>query len=71
MVGKIGVLDGTHFHASVTASEVGAFLGRKTYFAQNVLDVVDFDLHLKYVIARWEGKTHDTLVLHDALERQN
>ena len=32
---------------------------------------VDFDLRFTYVLAGWEGTTHDALVLRDALERPN
>ena len=33
--------------------------------------VVDFDLRFTYVLAGWEGTTHDELVLRDDLEREN
>jgi hypothetical protein len=32
---------------------------------------VDFDLKFTYVLARWEGSTHDALILADAIERQD
>lgn len=32
---------------------------------------VDFNLRFTYVLAGWEGTTHDALVLRDALEREN
>ena len=48
-----------------------AFRGRKKYSTQNVMAAVDFDLRFTYVLAGWEGTTHDALVLHDALEREN
>jgi hypothetical protein len=32
---------------------------------------VDFDLRFTYVLAGWEGSTHDAVVLADALQRQN
>jgi hypothetical protein len=32
---------------------------------------VDFDLRFTYVLAGWEGTTHDVLVLRDALEHPN
>ena len=38
---------------------------------QNVLAVVDFDLHFTYVLAGWEGSAHDSLALQDALSRPN
>ena len=33
------------------------------------LAAVDFDLKFTYVLAGWEGSTHDLTVLRDALER--
>jgi hypothetical protein len=33
--------------------------------------VVDFDLRFTYVLAGWEGSTHDAIILADALQRQN
>ncbi|KAM0913261.1 hypothetical protein ACQ4PT_012277 [Festuca glaucescens] len=48
---------------------VDKFRGRKSYPSQNVLAVVDFDLRFTYVLAGWEGSTHDSLVLKDALTR--
>jgi hypothetical protein len=37
----------------------------------NILDVVDFDLRFIYVLAGWEGSTHDALILADSLERED
>ena len=34
-----------------------------------MLAAVDFDLRFTYVLADWEGYTHDALILSDALER--
>ena len=48
-----------------------AFRGRKHYPTQNVLVAVDFDLRFTYVLARWEGSTHDALILGDAIERDD
>jgi hypothetical protein len=48
-----------------------AFHGRKSYATQNVMATVDFDLRFTYVLAGWEGTTHDANVLRDALERVN
>jgi hypothetical protein len=48
-----------------------SFCDRKAYATQNVMACVDFDLWLTYVLARWEGTTHDALVLWDALERED
>ena len=57
--------------ASVTPDMEASFRGRKTYATQNVMAAVDFDLRFTYVLAGWEGTTHDALVLCDALEREN
>ena len=48
-----------------------AFRGRKKYTTQNVMAAVDFDLRFTYVLAGWEGSTHDAVVLRDALGREN
>ena len=48
-----------------------SFRGRKSFATQNVMAAVDFDLRFTYVLAGWEGTTHDALVLRDALERPN
>ena len=40
-----------------------SFRGRKSYATQNVMAAVDFDLRFTYVLADWEGTTHDALVL--------
>jgi hypothetical protein len=48
-----------------------AFLGRKSHPPQNVMAVVDFDLQFTFVMAGWEGISHDALILRDALEREN
>jgi hypothetical protein len=48
-----------------------SFHGRKSHATQNVMVVVDFDLGFIYILADWEGTTHDALVLRDALEHEN
>lgn len=67
----IGAIDGTHIRASVSIDMEPSFRGRKSYASQNVMAAVDFDLRFTYVLAGWEGSTHDALVLRDALEREN
>jgi hypothetical protein len=44
------------------------FRERKHCTTQNVLVAVNFDLKFTYVLAGWEGSTHDALILADALE---
>ncbi|SPT19060.1 unnamed protein product [Triticum aestivum] len=46
-----------------------AYRGRKHYTSQNVLAVVDFDLKFTYVLAGWEGSTHDANILTDSMSR--
>lgn len=67
----IGAIDGTHVRVSVTKDMEPSFCGRKTQTTQNVMAVVDFDLRFTYVLAGWEGTTHDALVLRDAIESEN
>jgi hypothetical protein len=48
-----------------------AFKGRKSNPIQNVMAAVSFDLKFTYVLAGWEGSTHDALILADAIERND
>ena len=48
-----------------------AFRGRKSNPTQNVMVAMDFDLKFTYVLASWEGSTHDALILADAIERND
>ncbi|XP_066373425.1 uncharacterized protein [Miscanthus floridulus] len=65
----IGVIDGTHVLARVPVKMQAAFRGWKHTITQNVLAAMDFDLRFTYVLAGWEGSTHDAFILSDALER--
>jgi hypothetical protein len=56
--------------ASVTKDVEHSFRGRKAFATQNVMAAVDFDSRFTYVLAGWEGTTHDALVLADALARE-
>jgi hypothetical protein len=47
------------------------FRGRKHNPTQNVMAAVDFDLKFTYVLAGWEGSTHDALILADAIDRND
>jgi hypothetical protein len=57
--------------ARVPRKMQAAFRGRRHTITQNVMVAVDFDLRFTYVLAGWEGSTHDALVLVDALERSD
>jgi hypothetical protein len=48
-----------------------AFRGRKQSPTQNVMAVVSFDLKFTYVLAGWKGSAHDTLILADAIQRDD
>ncbi|GMI86646.1 hypothetical protein like AT5G41980 [Hibiscus trionum] len=65
----VGALDGTHVHASVPLSIQGRFRSRKGGTTQNVLAAITFDLKFSFVLAGWEGSTHDSRILTDALTR--
>jgi hypothetical protein len=57
--------------ARVPRKMKAAFMGRKHTTTQNVLAAVDFDLRFTYMLASWEGSTHDALILFDVLARPN
>nr|XP_020164914.1 protein ALP1-like [Aegilops tauschii subsp. strangulata] len=59
----IGAIDGNHVTARVPRSQAAAHRRRKHYTSQNVLAAVDFDLKFIYVLAGWEGSTHDANIL--------
>ncbi|XP_009778301.2 protein ALP1-like [Nicotiana sylvestris] len=65
----VGAIDGTHVLASVPIEHQNRYRGRKGNTTQNVLAVVSFNLKFTYVLAGWEGSTHDSRILNDALER--
>ena len=48
-----------------------AFGGRKHNPTQNMMAAVDFDLKFTYVLASWEGSTHDALILADVVDRND
>jgi hypothetical protein len=47
------------------------FRGRKKDPTQNAMVAVNCDLLFTYVLADWEGSTHDATVLADAIERDD
>ena len=63
----IGAIDGIHVTARVPRSESTTYRGRKHYTSQNVLVTVDFDMKFTYVLAGWEGSTHDATILADII----
>ena len=65
----VGVIDGTHVHASMPPEIQGRFHGRKDGTTQNVLVAINFDLKFTYVLAGQESSAHDLCVLNDAFAR--
>jgi hypothetical protein len=47
------------------------FRGRHKQPTQNVMAAVNFDFKFTYVLAGWEGSSHDAHVLADAIERDD
>ena len=60
----IGAIDGTHVTARVLRSQA-------TTYSQNVLDVIDFDLKSTYMLAAWEGSSHNANVPTDSVPQPN
>ncbi|XP_048438004.1 protein ALP1-like [Pyrus x bretschneideri] len=67
----IRAIDGTHIPASVSGYNVSSYRNRKGVISQNVLAACNFDLEFMYVLSGWEGSSHDSRVLNDALTRRN
>ena len=65
----MGAINGTHVPINVPIEIQGKFRGRKERTTQNVLIIITFYLKFIYVLAGWEGSTHDSWVLEDALSR--
>ncbi|KAJ6805400.1 uncharacterized protein M6B38_180295 [Iris pallida] len=62
----IGMIDGTHIQATLPASIVARFRGRKQV-TQNVLAACTPDKKFTYVLAGWEGCANDMTILKDVL----
>ncbi|KAH6777997.1 hypothetical protein C2S51_009309 [Perilla frutescens var. frutescens] len=67
----IRTIDGTHIPATITGREVSSFHNRHGMQSQNVLAACNFDLQFIYVLSGWEGSSHDSKLLSDALSRTN
>lgn len=66
----IGALDGTLVRASIPIEDQDRYRNRKGTLSQNALAAISFDdLKFIYVLTGWEGSTHDSRVLNDALSR--
>jgi hypothetical protein len=57
--------------ARIPRSRQQPFRGRHKDPTQNVIAALDFDMKFTYVLAGWEGSSHDALILVDALVRND
>ncbi|KAG6496702.1 hypothetical protein ZIOFF_044572 [Zingiber officinale] len=64
-------IDGTHIPAMVSGQDINSYRNRHGEISQNVLAACNLDLEFIYVLSGWEGSAHDSLVLTDALSRNN
>ncbi|GFY57730.1 nuclease HARBI1, partial [Trichonephila inaurata madagascariensis] len=63
----IGALDGTFVRiVSPGGEDAERFRCRKNYFALNVQTIVDADLVIRNVVARWPGSAHDSTVFNNS-----
>ncbi|GFY63127.1 nuclease HARBI1 [Trichonephila inaurata madagascariensis] len=63
----IGALDGTFVRiVSPGGEDAERFRCRKNYFALNVQTIVDADLVIRKVVARWPGSAHDSTVFNNS-----
>ncbi|GFR18470.1 nuclease HARBI1 [Trichonephila clavata] len=63
----IGALDGTFVRIiSPGGEDAERFRCRKSYFALNVQTIVDADLVIRNVVARWPGSAHDSTVFNNS-----
>ncbi|GFT27293.1 putative nuclease HARBI1 [Trichonephila clavipes] len=63
----IGALDGTFVRiVSPGGEDAERFRCRKNYFALNVQTIVDSDLVIRNVVARWPGSAHDSTVFNNS-----
>ncbi|GFP98925.1 putative nuclease harbi1 [Phtheirospermum japonicum] len=67
----IRAIDGTHIPAMIVGQDTSRYRNRHGIISQNVLAACNFDLEFIYVLSGWEGSTHDSKVLNDALTRRN
>ncbi|KAK2654323.1 hypothetical protein Ddye_014179 [Dipteronia dyeriana] len=66
----IGGVDGTHISAMITRRDVSSYRNRHRIISENVLATCNFSLEFMYVLSGWEGSTHESKLLTDALTRR-
>ena len=55
----------------ITGRDISSYSNRHGTISQNVLAACNFDLEFIDILSGWEGSTHDSKVLNDALSRRN
>ncbi|MFQ6670614.1 hypothetical protein Gotur_035458, partial [Gossypium turneri] len=63
----IGAIDGTYITTILPSNEQIPYIGRKCVPTQNVMTVYDFNMCFTFVMAGWEGPTHDIRIFLDAI----
>jgi hypothetical protein len=53
-------IDYNYVNARVLRGHYHAYMRRKQYTSQNMLAAVNFDMKFTYMLAGWEGSSHDT-----------
>jgi hypothetical protein len=66
--GCIEAIDATHIGAIPTPRDYVRYIDRSDTLTQNVMVVVDFDMHFTYVSTGQPGSMHDISVLFHAIE---
>lgn len=65
----IGAIDGTHVPAVIAVKKQSRYRNRKGEISQNVMAACSFDMRILFLLAGWEGSSHDGKVLWDAVSR--
>ena len=65
----LGAIDGSHFHAKVSADDMPRFRNQKGWISQNVLVACRFSLVFCYILSGWEGSAADSRIYDDARRR--
>ncbi|GMN60787.1 hypothetical protein TIFTF001_029869 [Ficus carica] len=67
MYGCIGAIDGTHVSCVPPSENAEAWINRKGFHSQNVLAACSFDMKFTYMLAGYEGSSHDAQMLAEAI----